>query len=155
MRKILITQAKPNPAGKDRYNVDIPNSQLAGEWVDIKNTGDEDVSLKNLELQHVAYKIGYPNGVWEKVRELSDISLPVGTVVRIHTGGLTPLMNLQQVDRIGADYHVFTGKGYVWNNDRSDSPRVKNVVSGAEIDKATYTSAPEGKILKRSGNYLV
>lgn len=157
MTRLTITQAKPNPAGKDRLGNLVPSSQLAGEWVDFKNTGDEPYPLNNIELQHIAYTPSYPNGVWDKVMGFSG-NLGVGQVVRAHSGGEIPLESLAPEDFIGANYHLFTGKNYVWNNDKSDAPRLVLWQNGhiTEIDKASYSAyPPEGRILKRVGGALL
>lgn len=157
MRKLTITQAKPNPAGKDRFGNLAPSSQLAGEWIDFQNTGDESYPLDNVKLHHVAYTTAYPNGVWQDVMNFTGV-LEVGKIVRIHSGGRIPLETLLPVDRSGADYHLFTGNNYVWNNDRSDSPRLVLEQNGKtyEADKATYSAYPlEGRVLKRRGSQLV
>ena len=157
MTQLTITQAKPNPTGKDRLGNLIPSSQLVGEWVDFKNTGDESYPLSNIKLQHIAYTISDPNGVWDKVMGFSG-NLGVGQVVRVHSGGEGPLESLSPEDFIGADYHLFTGNSYVWNNDKGDSPRLVLKQNGQtyEVDKASYSTYPtEGKILKRLGNHLV
>ena len=67
MKKLRISQIKPNPLGKDRLGNVVPASQLAGEWVDFKNAGDESYPMDNISLQHIAYTAKYPKGVWEKV----------------------------------------------------------------------------------------
>lgn len=158
MKTLEITQAKPNPTGKDRLGSLVPSSQLAGEWVDFKNTGNEDYSLVNIKLYHIAYTTFYPkNGVWEEVMGFKG-TLEVSKTVRVHSGGIIPLETLTLVDRTGADYHLFTGDGYIWNNDRSDSPRLALKQNGQiyEVDKATYAAYPsEGKILKRRDSQLV
>lgn len=153
MKALRITQAKPNPSGKDRLGNVVPSSQLAGEWVDFKNTGDEPYSLDDVTLQHIAYRAGYPNGVWEEVTGFSG-SLPAGETVRVHSGSKLPLTSLPTIDAHGADHHIFTGKNYVWNNSKSDTPRLRHI--GTTVDKATYqANPPEGKVLKRNGDYLL
>jgi len=157
MKQLTISQIKPNPSGKDRFGSIVPSSQLSGEWVDFKNTGDERYALDNIKLHHIAYTSEYPNGIWEKVMGFSG-NLGTGEVVRVHSGGEIPLDTLLPEDFIGANYHLFTGNGYVWNNDRNDSPRLVLKENGQtyEVDKASYSAyPPEGRILKRLGDALV
>ena len=157
MKRLTITQAKPNPTGKDRFGNIAPSSQLAGEWVDFKNTGDEDHPLDNIKLYHIAYTTAHPNGVWEEVMGFNGV-LDTSKVVRVHSGGKIPLTVLPLIDKAGADYHLFTGKNYVWNNSKSDSPRLVLEQNGQvyEVDRAIYSAyPPEGKILKRVGNSLL
>lgn len=157
MKRLTIVQAKPNPSGKDRLGSIVPSSQLSGEWVDFKNTGDESYPLNNIKLHHIAYTSEYPNGIWEEVMGFNG-DLGNGEVVRVHSGGEIPLDTLLPEDFIGANYHLFTGDGYIWNNDRNDSPRLVLKENGQtyEVDKASYSAYPsEGRILKRLGDVLV
>lgn len=157
MIDLTITQAKPNPAGKDRMGNTVPSTQLAGEWVDFQNTGYNSISLTNIELQHIAYTAMSPRGVWSKVMSFKG-SLPSRKVARIHSGGKVPLSLLSQIDVMGADYHLFTGKSYVWNNAQNDCPRLvlRGGTTVSEIDKATYAAnSAEGKILTRQGEFLI
>ncbi len=157
MSDLTITKAKPNPIGKDRMGNTVPSAQLAGEWIDFKNTDYSSFSLTNVELQHIAYTVTHPRGVWLKVMSFKG-SLPAGKVTRVHSGGKVPLSLLPQIDVVGADYHLFTGKGYVWNNNQNDCPRLvlHNGATLSEIDKAAYTAnSAEGKILARQGEFLV
>lgn len=155
MRALTIIQAKPNPAGKDRTRLFTPQSQLSAEWVDFQNTGNKDYPMSDIILQHIAYKSGYPNGLWETVESFTG-SLPVGKVVRVHSGGEIPLQQLAPIDLVGADYHIFTGENYVWNNTRADSPRLINKATRTVVDETSYLPSPnEGHILRRQGNYLI
>ena len=112
MKRLTITQAKPNPAGKDTFDHLAPAAQIAGEWVDFKNTGNEIYTLNSIELFHIAYTPQYPNGIWEKVTDFFG-DLGVNEVVRVHSGGEVSLGILNQEDVTGADHHVFTGNNYV------------------------------------------
>jgi len=152
---LLITQAKPNPTGKDRAPTAFtPRTQLAGEWVDFKNMTANSVSLENVELYHYAYLSG-GGAEWRLVTGFSG-SLPSGHVVRVHSGEPIPLSEMRLEDRTGADYHVFSHKDYVWNNSKKDYPRLWLTTSRQWIDKTVYDSYPtEGKILKRVGETLV
>ena len=154
MAILKIIQAKPNPAGKDKSgNNVIPAQQLAGEWIDIINENEESVSLNDLEVYHFVYKDN--RNEWEKIIVFTG-SLPSKEVVRVHSGGKIPINQMLLIDRIGADYHVFTGKNYIWNNDRKDYPRIWNPYSKKWIDKTYYDKyPPEGVILKRKGDKLV
>jgi len=157
MKQISINQAKPNPTGKDRFGSVTPPAQLAGEWVDFKNTGSENYNLGGLALQHIAYTSSYPNGIWDEIMTFSG-NLESGKVVRVHSGGEIPTNTLKIEDLVGADFHLFTGENYKWNNANGDSPRLvfKQNGQSIQVDKATYSANPaEGKILKRSGDYLV
>lgn len=150
---LQTTKAKPNPSGKDRSRFFTPQQQLAGEWIDIQNTGSLPISLNNLEVYHLAYKM--TGTEWEKVIVLSGM-LPAGKIVRIHSGREIPLLQLLEIDRIGAEYHIFTGKNYVWNNDQVDKPSIFNSQLKKWEDQTWYDKyPPEGIVLKRDNGKLV
>jgi hypothetical protein len=150
---LQIIKAKPNPAGKDRIGNFSPQSQLAGEWIDIKNTGQQDENLKNINLYHYAYLI--VGGEWEIVTDFSGI-LAAGKIMRIHSGHEIPAGQMDIEDFVGADYHVFSNKDYVWNNDKKDYPRIWNSATKQWIDKTYYDAfPPEGKILQRVNDKLI
>ncbi len=155
---LKIIQAKPNPLGKDKFGKNIiPNQQLAGEWIDIKNEGNDGIHLNGLEVYHLAYK---PEGEeLERVIQFDfgniDV-LPSKQVLRLHSGGFIPENQLLEIDRIGADHHVFTGKNYIWNNDKIDKPRIWNPRLEKWIDQTWYDSyPPDGVILERNNGKLV
>lgn len=152
---LLITQAKPNPAGKDRTPTAFtPRAQLAGEWVDFKNITTNPVSLDSVELYHYAYLSGGGNE-WQLVTGFTG-SLPSGQIVRVHSGEPIPLSEMRLEDRTGADYHIFSYKNYVWNNSQKDYPRLWHKTSQQWIDQTVYETYPtEGKILKRVGDNLI
>lgn len=155
MANLVIIQAKPNPTGKDRISHFTPLAQLAGEWVDIKNNTTSGINLSNIEIYHRAYTSTYPQGKWEKVFSI-DWVLPQGDILRIHSGKEITLSLISYQDRIGADWHAFTGKDYIWNNDKSDAPLIFNAFTRTTLDKATYSANPlEGKVLIRKGDFLI
>lgn len=155
MNNLLIYQAKPNPSGKDRSGYLTPTAQLAGEWIDIQNATISGVDLSVVELYHRAYTTAHPEGEWEKVFNMAWV-LPAGDTLRIHSGGKIPLEDMHHQDQFGAEWHAFTGKNYIWNNSRPDTPLLFNRISKLTVDKATYYSNPqEGKILRRRGDLLV
>lgn len=145
---LKIIKAKPNPFGKDHYAFSTPQQQLAGEWVDIKNESSDSIRLDDLELHHWAYTT---NGEeWEKVLGFSG-TLSAGYIVRVHSGESIPISEMLEVDRIGANHHLFTGKNYVWNNDKLDKPSILSRESKGWVDNTWYDAYPgEGVILKRS-----
>jgi len=155
---LRIIRAKPNPMGKDRFGRTLTSqTQLAGEWIDIRNEGNSVIHLNGLQVYHIAYKI--EGDKWEKVIEFNfgeDDVLRSKEILRIHSGGKIPLSQLLDIDRIGADYHVFTGKNYVWNNDKTDKPSIWNPKTERWLDQTWYDAyPPEGVILKRNNGKLV
>jgi hypothetical protein len=153
MRVVRVSKAKPNPWGKDRTGGMAPKSQIAAEWIDIKNVGDEAVSLGNLYLNHVAYQSGCRDGKWQYVCTLCGTILP-GQVARVHSGGEISVYEMNTEDVTGADYHLFTGRGYIWNNDCGDEVALWD--GQVFVDKAGYEAyPPEGRILVRQGDKLV
>lgn len=152
---LLITKAKPNPLGKDRTGrIFTPAVQLAGEWVDFQNTTRTALNLNGTQMYHVAY---LPNGTteWQLIIELSG-TIQSGEIVRIHSGNPLALNQMNNIDAVGAHYHVFTGKNYVWNNNKLDRPYLWYKPTKQPIDQTYYDAYPiEGKILQRINNKLV
>ena len=152
---IQIIRAKPNPIGKDRFGVLSPAVQLAGEWIDVANTGITSVSLNDLVLYHKSYNDFCVELGTAIVTGFQGV-LNSGEAVRIHSGWPLPLEQMYREDALGADYHIFTNKNYVWNNNCGDSPRLYNSLTRSWIDIAYYDPNPvEGSILKRIGNKLM
>ncbi|MCX6717215.1 MAG: hypothetical protein NTU76_00880 [Candidatus Taylorbacteria bacterium] len=150
---LQIIKAKPNPSGKDRIKNFAPQYQLAGEWVDIKNFSNQPMNLTHVKLYHWAYKLPKPD--WEIVTGFQG-TLPAGKVVRVHTGQKTSLSEIRPEDLLGADFHIFSGKGYLWNNDKEDKPMLWDTNIKEYIDKTSYDAYPlEGKILNRISNKLI
>ncbi len=156
MKTFQTYRLKPNPAGKDRGRFGATPSQLAAEWVDLRNTGAAAVALTGVTLTHVAYKPGASQGHWEPVFTFGQGVLNPGQVVRIHAGQARTGVILPE-DLAGADYHLFTGEDrYVWNNDRGDCSSLWEAGQPGPYDSACYPAAPpEGVVLVRSGNALV
>lgn len=152
---LKIIKAKPNPSGKDRIGrILTPQVQLAGEWVDIQNKSMFSVDLKTVKLYHYAYRLGGGNG-WVSVTGFTG-TLPAGKIMRVHSGSPLPLNQMNPIDAVGADYHVFSNKDYVWNNLQSDHPRLWNTAKRQWIDQTSYDPFPaEGKILIRSYDKLI
>lgn len=152
---LQIIRAKPNPAGKDRYDSFTPDAQLAAEWIDIGNTGVTPLSLNGLILYHKIFNNFCAELGFDLVTRF-QIILQGGEVVRVHSGGRIPLEHMYREDALGVDYHIFTGGNYVWNNTCGDTVVLYNSLSGLEIDKTYYDPhPPEGKVLRRIGNKLI
>lgn len=153
MKSLRIVRAKPNPAGKDRQRGHTPAAQLAAEWLDFKNDGTEDLTLDPISLQHIAYQPGCRNGEWRAVTPFNGVLAP-GKIVRVHSGNSIPTSQMYPEDVAGADFHVSTGRDYVWNNDCGDTAGLWN--GTIWVDKASYDSyPPEGRVLRREGDKLV
>lgn len=155
MANLLITKAKPNPAGKDRIGRTLtPAIQLAAEWVDFQNISNISVKLDGTSLYHWAYTLG-TNGEWKLVTNLSGI-LKSGEIVRVHSGNPIPIWQMRQEDQIGANYHIFSNQNYVWNNDKADFPSLWYVPTRQWVDQTSYDAYPmEGKILQRINSKLI
>ncbi len=52
---MFITQAKPNPAGKDKTAGHPKPDHLIGEWVDIKNNSSSPIDLGRVSVDHTEY----------------------------------------------------------------------------------------------------
>jgi hypothetical protein len=154
VKSLRIVKAKPNPAGKDRNGSFAPPAQLAGEWIDFVNDGNESFPLEAVSLWHVAYQPGCRDAKWDRVTTFSS-SVPVGKVVRVHSGDPIPLEQMYPEDARGADYHVFTRRrNYVWNNDCGDTAALQ--YGQATEDSANYDPyPPEGAVLHRVGDKLM
>jgi hypothetical protein len=152
---VRASQIKPNPAGKDRTRSgNASGTQLGGEWVDVRNSGNTGVNMNGVRLCHVAYSPDGRQSWWAEVISFTG-TLGAGEVVRVHSGS-GPLSALRPEDIAGAIHHLFTGKNYVWNNDKSDCSGL--FVAGAQqpFDTACYEAyPPEGQILKRVGDKFV
>ncbi len=154
-RRLQVFRCKPNPRGRDKTpDGAIPLTQLAAEWVDIKNTGSSGVNLHRIELRHIAYIDSRP--VWHNVRLLSG-TLPSGEILRVHSGIKLEASEMLDVDRTGAQHHLFTGHPrYVWNNKEGDTARLWDRDRDSVIDEASYAPLPpDGAILHRVGKELV
>ncbi len=150
---LKIIKAKPNPAGKDKIGNLYPQQQLAGEWIDIQNVTDQPMNLDYIKVYHWAYKRPKPG--WEEVTDFQG-TLPPYEIVRIHSGNEIPLNQLQPEDFLGAHHHIFSGKNYVWNNDKEDLPSIWNTSIKKWIDRTSYDAFPlDGKILNRINDKLV
>lgn len=160
--KIEIHRAKPNPTGKDANRHGPLESQLVGEWADLKNVGDASVSLNHLHLAHSTYASHcvvktraeiYWNGSASQV-------LAPGQIVRVHTGRSIYSSLMATEDREGADFHAYADRStFVLNNDCGDELTVwwkSSTDAWQEEDSAKYGSRPvEGKILVRIGDRLI
>lgn len=154
---LQIIRLKPNPAGKDRVRSSTPSaSQLAGEWVDFKNTGSQAVDLAGLELFHLAYQAGGGKPDWQKVRSFSTWVLQPSQVVRVHSGAGQDTSIIRPEDSQGTDFHAFTGSNqYIWNNAEGDCAWLGWTRTN-QGDKACYDpNPPEGQVLLRVGEKLV
>jgi hypothetical protein len=152
---VKTVRLKPNLTGKDRNRSGIASAtQLGAEWVDVQNMGNSDVNMNGVRLCHVAYSPDGRQSWWADVITFSG-GLGVGKVVRVHSGS-GPLAVLRPEDVAGAEYHLFTGKNYIWNNDRADCSGLFLANKSEPFDKACYDAyPPEGQILKRVGDKLV
>jgi predicted extracellular nuclease len=154
MKTLVVFRAKPNPAGKDKNKSGHASAaQLGGEWIDVRNTGSYTVDLTSVEVNHSAYDSAGQRS-WAAVTTLSG-TLGPGQVIRVHSGS-GPEAYLNTEDRQGADRHHFTGKNYVWNNDKGDTPALWQLGSNVWIDNTYYDPYPlEGAVLVRRHEKLV
>ena len=158
MKTLQISQLKPNPTGKDRTRFGpVSATQLAGEWVDVKNTAAFPVNLENVELNYKAFSPQDPAGRWQTVMVFPKFFLPTGKIVRVHSGKHRDVSVIAAADHAGADYHTFTGRDtYVWNNKEGDTAALWDLALQKWIDCASYDSnPPEGIILIRVGSKLI
>jgi hypothetical protein len=154
---LKTVRLKPNPAGKDRSRFGATAAQLAAEWVDLKNVGNQSIDVTGVVNKHVAYAAGASQGHWETVLSFSKGVLAPGQVIRIHAGHDRGTAVIRPEDLAGADFHLFTGEDrYIWNNDKADCSSLWIPGQNNPFDSAWYAADPaEGAILVRSGNNLV
>lgn len=155
---LQVLRLKPNPRGKDRARWQAPTpTQLAGEWVDVKNVGADSVDVSKIALYHRAYPAGGGEAKWAEVCKLAG-TLPAGKILRVHSGRPRDGSVRSEEDTQGHDYYMFTGTdSYVWNNREGDSALLwEPAGEGRTIDFAGYDpNPPEGVVLVRSGQKLI
>lgn len=159
--QVQIIRAKPNPAGKDRNQSYPIKQQLLGEWVDLKNVGDQAVSLTTLNLAHTEFddrcSIKTESQIYWKG---SAVYLNPGQTVRVHTGRSADTAHMAAEDRAGVDLHAYAERdNFALNNRCGDNLSVwwKNSSDQWQNeDKASYDpNPPDGAVLVRRGNKLV
>jgi hypothetical protein len=157
---LRIVQLKPNPAGKDLSILGARPSQLAAEWVDIKNDHSIAVEMSAVALYHRAY-VGFSTD-WKWAAVVADDAkitglLSAGQTLRVHSGRVRTIAVIRPEDLVGADVHCFTGRdAYIWNNGRADTAAIWRPQGEVFVDSAEYApQPPEGVVLVRSGDWLV
>jgi len=162
---LQIIQAKPNPAGKDSnkdQNGSIPNrpEQLFGEWVDVKNIGNDEVHFPTMQVRHALFDetcqaTGELELYWIGV---NANFLKPGQVLRIHAGRREDAHQMSSEDQAGADWHGYAeSDNFILNNRCGDKIVLswQDAVNQICQDWACYAPyPPEDLILKRSGNLL-
>lgn len=159
---ILISRAKPNPAGKDRAgSVPLP-AQLLGEWVDIQNNGPAAVTLAGVFLSNQEFAPGCVPGSLRTYWEGSSVrSLAPGQVVRIHTGRSQDQAQMNSTDYQGVNFHAFAEAGnFILNNRCGDNlglwmKRPDGSWASALDSTGYYPNPGEGTVLNRVGGRLV
>ena len=147
---------KPNPAGKDRTRSGATPAQLAAEWVDLKNVGNQSIDVTGVIAKHVAYAPGASKGHWEVVLSFTKGVLAPGKVIRIHAGQDRGSSVIRTEDMAGAGFHLFTGEDrYIWNNDKADCSSLWVPGQNEPFDSAWYAAnTDEGAVLVRVGDSL-
>jgi hypothetical protein len=156
-KELYISKAKPNPAGKDKAGNSPKPEQLLGEWVDIKNIGTEPVPFSGMSLTHTLFddrcnKTGRVRTYWTCS---GDGVLPVGCILRVHTGNKSDESLMKNEDKLGRDWWTFANES---NNTCGDIVTTSwpNSLGARQTDTVSYDrNQPEGAVLVRSGNKLV
>jgi Lamin Tail Domain len=142
MPDIYITQALPNPAGKDRPPHGSPsNTQLNSEWLEFQNTSGKDLGLEGVSLLHQTFNSWCQRIGQESVTSFKG-TLGAAKSIRVHTGKGEGAWE-------GPLFHFYLGRSnYVWNNTCGDAAVL--AIGGGTIDQAGYSQNPaEGKLLRR------
>ena len=142
MPDLFITQALPNPTGKDRPPHGGPsNAQLNGEWLEFQNSSGRQLDLGGVQLLHLTFTSQCQRTGQESVTTFNG-SLATGASVRVHTGAGEGYWK-------GTVFHLFLGRSnYVWNNRCGDLATL--ATAKGTIDWASYASNPgEGRVLRR------
>ncbi len=159
--QIQINRAKPNPTGKDKSGSYPIPQQLLGEWVDLKNIGDANVTLSMLHLSDTDFEPGcgakQPTIYWNGSQYTT---LKPGEIVRVHTGKSADVASMRSEDKSGVHYHAYAEKGnFVLNNTCGDTLAVwykDKDGKWRQDDEASYSpKPPEGTVLYRAGASLV
>lgn len=158
---LQITQAKPNPAGKDAIGSGAPTpEQLLGEWVDLKNIGADSVHFSTIQLRHSLFdERCHATGVTELYWQGGSADfLKPGQVLRIHAGQQMDGGAMAAEDQTGADWHGYTETDeFALNNVCGDKiiATWRDAFDHSFQDWVCYAPhPPEGAILTRSGNLL-
>lgn len=159
---LRITQAKPNPLGKDKTpSGSARPEQLLGEWVDIENVGNEAVTFSKIQLSHTLFdnrcnSTGRTETYW--TGSGTDALRP-GQVIRIHTGRSADSSLMLPADRGSVAWHGYANRSnFVLNNRCGDTIAVtwRDAYGGSSQDQVSYDpNPPEGAVLTRVGNRLV
>jgi hypothetical protein len=161
-RNLQIFRAKPNPLGKDKFGSGVPRpEQLLGEWIDLKNIGNEAVPFHGIKVYHVAFDSRCQ--VVEKTRLYYECwygnSLEPGEIARLFTGRERDKHLMAEADKNGVNYYLFANKdNFVLNNRCGDNLLLTWSASfGSNAsDSAGYApNPPEGVVLQRRGHLLV
>jgi hypothetical protein len=168
---LQIIQAKPNPRGKENEEdqdglrmrgVETQNlaSLLLGEWIDVKNTGEDAVNFQTMQLRHALFdKDCHSTGELELywIGDNGDLLKP-GQVLRIHGGRREDAQLMKADDQAGADWHGYTETDdFILNNLCGDKLVLSWQDEADQIhqDWACFApNPPQDLILKRSGNLL-
>jgi len=162
---LQIIQARPNPAGKtsnkeQNGSGSAKPEHLFGEWVDIKNTGNDPVHFSKMQLRHALFdETCHTTGETELYWTGDNSSLlKPGQVLRIHAGRREEAYLMSSEDQAGADWHGYAEvDNYILNHGCGDKIILtwRDAVEQVCQDWACFAPhPPEGLILKRSGNLL-
>lgn len=162
-KQLQIFRAKPNPAGKDKSGNNPKPEQLLGEWVDIKNVGDEPVGFGSMTLTHTLFndycQLTGKVETYFRGSSTDHQVLSPGQVLRIHTGRKLDENRMKDEDKVGRDWWNFANSDrFKLNNKCGDTLVVtwtdsygRTLQDAAEYDR----NQPEGAVLVRSGSKLV
>jgi hypothetical protein len=113
--RVVIHEIYYNSPGSD----DGSNSSLNGEWIQLKNTSNDNITLKSWTVRDTAGHVFI----------FGTYTLNANSSVKIHTGSGT-----------GNSTNRYWNNGwYIWNNDK-DTGTLKDA-SGKTLDSCSYNNA--------------
>ena len=138
---LYITQAQPNPPGKDTVRRGYATAdQLNNEWLEFEARGGNR-NLTGDTISHLTFGTACTVTGQEILMKFNEGTLNQGNRIRLHTGpGVSQW--------VGNVFHMYAGRDwFVWNNDCGDRATIK--FQESVVDSAAYRPRPPEGILVR------
>jgi hypothetical protein len=142
LKRIVTTKIKPNPVGKDKANGKPLPKQLLGEWVEIRNEGDEVITVI---IEHTTFDEKCNKQIEETFNVITDVQ--IGQSVRVHTGKMIDESQMDADDRNGAVRHEYAEKAhFILNNRCGDT--ITAMADGKSFSVSYERDPIEGAVLE-------